>query len=265
MRKRLAIGATGDSTLTLSNSGGLSLDWSFLEINTPPPTLRPAGPFQVPNIPFTGNTKEEYYASVARKSIGLQQAPAPAGRTWPNAGEFVDDFATGLTLPWGAGLDFAASNFYVGNPSIGGGDDEDHQFTLAGVATGNSIPVAAAGGSWAADMTYNSTTGMLWQVNVGGDNCIFEMDPSTLALTGNKICPAFGTSMRGLAFDSATGNYYAGTWNGNFIMEFDGSGATVRNVNVGLAVSGLAYNALTKHLFVQVNASPADGSRPGCQ
>ncbi len=258
MRKRLAIGASDTSMLTLSNSGGLALDWSFLEINTPPALAKPAGPFQVPNIPFTRNTKEDYYASVARKSVGITQAPAPARRIWPNSGEYVNSFTTTQTLPWGAGLDFTNSKFYVGDPSIGGGDDEAHEYTLAGVATGNSIPVAAAGGSWAADMTYNGATGMLWQVNVGGDNCIFEMDPSTLALTGDKICPAFGTSMRGLAYDSSTGNYYAGTWNGNFIAEFDDAGSIVRSVNVGLAVSGLAYNALTKHLFVQVNAAPQE-------
>jgi hypothetical protein len=256
VRKRLPIGGTGDSTVTLENDGTLSLDWNFLELNVAPPPARPSGPFQVPNIPFTGESKEEYYASVARNARGLSHAPAPAGRTWPNSGEFVDDFATGLTLPWGAGLDFSSSLFYVSNPSIGGGDDNDHQFTLAGVATGVTIPVAAAGGSWAADMTYNPTTGMLWQVNVGGNNCIFEIDPSTMAITGNTICPAFGTSMRGLAFDSASGNYYAGTWNGNFIVEFDGAGTIIRSVNVGLAVSGLAFNALTKHLFVQVNAAP---------
>jgi hypothetical protein len=256
MRKRVLIGATGDSTLTLENDGGLSLDWSLLEINAAPEQARPAGPFQVPNIPFTENTKKDYYASIARKSVGLRQTPAPAGRTWPHAGEFVDDIATGLALPWGAGLDFVNSRFYISNPAIGGGDDVDHEFTLAGVATGNGISVSPAGGSWAADLTFNGLTGMLWQVNVGGDNCIFEADPSTLALTGNKICPAFGTSMRGLAFDSATGNYYAGTWNGNFITEFTDTGSIVRTVNVGLAVSGLAYNALTKHLFVQVNASP---------
>ncbi|HEV7239409.1 MAG TPA: carboxypeptidase regulatory-like domain-containing protein [Thermoanaerobaculia bacterium] len=257
MRKRLLIGATGDSTLTLENNGGLSLDWSLLEVNQAPASLtRQLGPFQVPNIPFTQNTKADYYASVARKSSGLQQAPRPAGRIWPNAGEFIDDFTTGLALPWGAGLDFVNSRFYISNPAIGGGDDVDHEFTLAGTATGNGISTVPAGGSWAADMTFNGLTGMLWQVNVGGDNCIFEMDPSTLATTGNKICPAFGTSMRGLAFDSATGNYYAGTWNGNFITEFTGTGSIVRTVNIGHAVSGLAYNALTKHLFVQVNEGP---------
>ena len=257
MRKRLGIGGSGDETLTLENTGGLAVNWTLLEINVAPASPnRPTGPFQVPNIPFNSNTKEDYYASVARSSRGVQNAPSPNAPPRWMAGEFVDDFATGLSLPWGAGLDFINSRFYVSNPAIGGGDDQDHEYTLAGTATGNSIGTAAAGGSWAADMTFNGLTGMLWQVNVGGDNCIFELDPSTYTLTGAKICPAFGTSMRGLAFDSATGNYYAGTWNGNFITEFTGAGAIVRTVNVGLAVSGLAYNALTKHLFVQVNQAP---------
>ncbi|HEV7239407.1 MAG TPA: carboxypeptidase regulatory-like domain-containing protein [Thermoanaerobaculia bacterium] len=253
MRKRLAIGASGDSTFTLENNGGLSLDWSFLEINVaPPPSNRPSGPFQVPNIPFTQNTKADYYSSIARNAAGIPTAPAPNGPIWPNAGEFVNSFTTTHVHPWGAGHDFK-SRFYVSNIGIGGGDDKDHEYTLDGVLTGNSISTVSAGGIWAADMTFNNVTRMLWQVNVGGDNCIFEMDPSTLTVTGNKICPAFGTSMRGLAFDPSTGNYYAGTWNGYFITEFTGTGSIVRTVSVGLPVSGLAFNALTRHLFVQTN------------
>ena len=52
---------------------------------------------------------------------------------------------------------------------------------------------------------------MLWRVNVGGDNCIYELDPQARVATGNRICPAFGTSERGLAYDVVTDTFYAGS------------------------------------------------------
>jgi hypothetical protein len=106
---------------------------------------------------------------------------------------------------------------------------------------------------FAADMTYNPFTHKLWQVNVGGDNCIYEMDPATMVSTGNKICPAFGTSERGLAFDPLTNTYYAGSWNDGIINHFAPDGTLIDSANVNLGMSGLAFNPSTGHLFVMTN------------
>jgi DNA-binding beta-propeller fold protein YncE len=102
-------------------------------------------------------------------------------------------------------------------------------------------------------MTYNPFTGMLWQVNVGGDNCIFEMDPVSRLSTGGKICPPFGTSERGLAFDPITNTYYAGSWNDGIINHFAPDGTLLDSAAVGLSISGLAFNPSSGHLFVLTN------------
>ena len=70
-------------------------------------------------------------------------------------------------------------------------------------------------------MAYDPLRNKLWQVNVGGDNCIYEMDPDARVATGNKICPQFGTSERGLAFDPLTETFYAGSWNDGRIVHFN--------------------------------------------
>ena len=47
--------------------------------------------------------------------------------------------------------------------------------------------------------TIDLTTGNLWKVAVGGDNCIYELNSTTFEQTGNTICgsPWTGTSQRG--------------------------------------------------------------------
>jgi hypothetical protein len=61
--------------------------------------------------------------------------------------------------------------------------------------------------------------------------------------------------MRGLAYDAAADTYFAGTWNGNFVVEFDSDGAILRSKVVDLPISGLAFNPKTGHLFAQVSAT----------
>ena len=102
----------------------------------------------------------------------------------------------------------------------------------------------------AADMAYDPTSGTFWQVNVGGDNCIYEMNPASLVPTGAKICPAFGTSERGLAYDPITDTFFAGSWNDSLIKRFDRDGTILQQVNLPLPIAGLAYNPSTGHLFV---------------
>jgi DNA-binding beta-propeller fold protein YncE len=96
---------------------------------------------------------------------------------------------------------------------------------------------------------------MLWVMDVAQDDCIHEVDPAS-GVTGNTICPGFSISQRGLAYDPATDTFLAGSWNDLMIYRFDTSGAILEQVNVGLSISGLAYNPETNHVFVMVNASP---------
>jgi hypothetical protein len=199
-------------------------------------------------------TKEEEQASLATnaRQAGpfrkLLQAPPVL-----LAGDYVFQFDTGLPGGWGNGYDTKAGDLWIGNLLGLGGDDKNYRFLTNGTNTGDTIsqPWVSV---FAADLTYNTRTGMLWQVNVGGDNCLYEMDPVAKTSTGNKICADFGTSMRGLAYNAVDDTYFVGTWNnGGFIMEIDKNGNILRNNNIGLAISGLAYNGSTGHVFAQVN------------
>jgi hypothetical protein len=101
-------------------------------------------------------------------------------------------------------------------------------------------------------------TGMLWRVNVGGDNCLYELDPFFRVPTGNKICvlPWAGISQRGLAYDVLTDTYYVGGWNDGVIYHIDGAGDILESTYVGLPISGLAYHTRTGHLFAATNHGP---------
>jgi hypothetical protein len=101
---------------------------------------------------------------------------------------------------------------------------------------------------------------MVWVLNVSSpDNCIYEVDPGA-GVTGNMICPGgpdgFDISQRGLAYDPSDDTWYAGSWNDEMIHHFDSAGVLLDEVNVGLPIAGLAYNADTRHLFVMTNADP---------
>ncbi len=107
---------------------------------------------------------------------------------------------------------------------------------------------------FAADGAYNHRTGMLWRVNVGADTCIYELDPVNHVATGNRICPDFGTSERGLAYDPVTDTFWAGSWNDLAIQHFDTSGNILDGAGVGIPVSGLAYNPRSGNLYAMQNA-----------
>jgi hypothetical protein len=232
--------------VTLNNSGGLAALVSLHEVNTPPAMLTP-GPF-APQVRHLGPKKFNVFTlqDVAYYIEPPQVPELPAGAVLGN-------FPAGLPGAWGIGFNLAADDMWIGNIAAGGGDDLDYRFLTDGTNTGDTIDTGPWAASWAADMTYHSATGKLWQVNVGGDNCIYELDPVARAATGNKICPAFGTSERGLAYDPLGDSFFAGSWNDSIIKRFDPDGTIVQSVNVGLAISGLAYNPATDHLFVAAN------------
>jgi hypothetical protein len=234
--------------LTLNNTGGLAAGFHVIEVNAPPPSLGSAGPF-ARSIP-----------RVSPKHLHDPHALAVPGYNPPEAamlagGKVITTWPTSLTYAWGIGFNTDAHDLWLGNIAIAGGDDLDYRFLTDGTNTGDTIDTAPWGGVFAADLAYNPLTGMLWQVNVGGDNCIYELDPVRRVSTGDKICPGFEVSQRGLAYDPTTDTFYAGSWNDGLIHHFDASGAVLDSSDVGLLTSGLAFNPATRHLFVMTNSS----------
>jgi len=246
----VASGAPTESQLlTLNNTGGVAAGYEVFALPGTWSGYTPTGPFAA-NTRHTGpkNLND-------RDASNLRIPSTPPNVPLINGGTVSASWPTGLAYAWGIGFNTDATDLWLGNIGVAGGDDLNYRFTTAGVNTGDTIDTAPWVGVFGADMTYNPFSNMLWQVNVGGDNCIYEMDPATMLATGNKICPAFGTSERGLAFDPLTNTYYAGSWNDAIINHFAPDGTMLASVDVGLDIASLAFNPSTGHLFVMVSAT----------
>ena len=236
----VAPGTVQDLTLTLTNTGTGTGSFVIQEVGVPPAVS----------------------ASNPVSSGPAVQRPAPTDApelTIGNAGEVVSSFPTGLEFGYGLVYDTSVDRLWVSNPyypDFGiNGDGLEHQYLPDGTDTGETIDIHDTGGIQQADGTYNGRTGMLWQVNNGGDNCLFEMDPVTKVVTGNKICgpwtdPQNPVSQRALAYDYATDTYYVGSTNSTVIYHIDSAGNELDSADVGLSTTGLAYNPTTRHLFV---------------
>lgn len=243
-----ALAPTASLPLSLDNSGGLAANYEIIAVKGLFGGYTPTGPFAAAARHTGPKSTNDLDASAVRVDL------TPRNVTRLAAGEVSASWDTGLANPWGIGFNTAAADLWVSNPAYSGGDDLDYRFTTAGVNTGDTIDTAPWIGAWAGDMTYNPYSKTLWQVNVGGDNCIYELDPAAKTATGNRICPAFPTSQRGLAFNPLTNTYYSGSFNDDIINHFAPDGTILDSKDVGLSISGLAFNPSSGHLFVMTNA-----------
>lgn len=180
---------------------------------------------------------------------GLDLPPPPTGAILA-AGDVIQSWPSGREAAWGIAYDGANSTVWVGDGW--GGEDALFEYTPDGTPTGRSWPYIWSPASGPADSAFNWNTGMVWTLDVGDDNCIHEMDPAG-GYTGNTICGPWTTSQRGVAYDPDTDTWYVGGWNEYTVYHIDSSGTLLDSANVGLAISGLAYNPETKHLFAIVN------------
>lgn len=258
---RVNPGGSQNLTLTLSNSGGASANFEIIEINAPAKTSRTSG--------FASNALRQQALArfskdhnstrmdLNRSTKGLAPLPnLPGPHRKLATGDVLASYPTGIAYGWG--VLSSGSSFWLSNLGVAGGDDHDYQYDSAtGAQTGATIDTSAMGGDWAGDGAFDSLTGMMWQVNVGGDNCMYELDPSANVLTGNKICgsPWTGTSQRGMAYDVVNDAFFIGGWNEGIIYHVDQSGNVIDSANVGLSISGLAYAPNSGHLLVMENSA----------
>ena len=246
---------TASKPLALNNTGGVSANYEVFAIPGTFAGYAPVGPFADHTRHFGPKNLQDLDATAIRVDLTPKNVQPLVA-----AGALVSSWNTGLVYGWGLGYNTEVNDLWVNDIAAGGGDDLTHRFTTAGVNTGDTIDPSPWLGTFGGDMTYNPFTNTLWQVNIGGDNCIHEMDTVTKLSTSNKICPAFGTSERGLAFDPLTNTYYAGSWNDSIINHFAPDGTIIDSASTGLSIAGLAFNPSTGHLFVSVSSPTVTGS-----
>jgi hypothetical protein len=258
---RVDPGQIVDRTLNLSNTGTFEASFQIDELNVPPLSAAvPHGPFVDPGF------RTQLLARIpsqavrdARNATGIPALPTPPNAQPLAAGNVLNAYPTNIGHAWGVAFNTDAGDFWLSNIVILGGDDKDYRYLTDGTLSGDTIDDSAWVAEFAADGAYNPRTGMLWRVNVGGDNCIYELDPIAKAATGNRICPNFGTSERGLAYNPQNDTYYAGSWTDGVIHHFDSNGTILDSKYVAVAISGLAFNSSTGHLFAMTSHEPLLG------
>ncbi len=253
----LALTLTGDATttraITLSNSGGYTASFTVQEINAPYTPITVTGPF----AGMVRRVAPKYIHALTAVNV---REYTPPDAPLLDAGAVIQTWDSGLASPWGVGYDSANGILWVGDTRFGGGEDRNSAFKLDGAPAGVTLPTSPWVALFAADIAYTPRTGKLWQVNVGDDGlgtggCIYELDPVIQAATGRMLCPPFGVSERGLAYDPTTDTFYSGSWSDQILYHFDATGRLLDSKDLKLNIAGLAYNPATRHLFVMSNAA----------
>jgi hypothetical protein len=236
------------AVLTLTDTGTWPANFTITEVDAPVRALLPTGPF----AQATRHTSPKRLGDLNASAV--YEYNPPAASQLPG-GTVLRSWSSGLAHPWGIGINSKNGDVWVGDVAVAGGDDRLHRFLPDGTQQGDSIDTASSGAYYSAGMAFDPFTGKFWQVSVGGDNCVVEVDPGARALTGQKICPAFDHSQRGLAFNPLNRSFYSGAWTTGILYHFDRAGTVLDSANLDLNISALAYNPGTRHLFVLSNAN----------
>ncbi len=157
--------------------------------------------------------------------------------------------------PWGLGFD--KTNLWISDSDY----YANHIVTPEGVHTGKMLDAYWAG-AWPGDMAYDPNHELMWQVNVGGDNGIYGLDPATGAVVESITSGGAWTtvSQRGLAYDDETDTFYIGGWNQDIVyhikgLSWDEPGATIDQWYFPVSIGGMAWHP-DGVLWIASNAIP---------
>ncbi|HJX36987.1 MAG TPA: S8 family serine peptidase, partial [Anaerolineae bacterium] len=240
----MTLGQRLSRTLTIESVGSLDLDFRLRDLpgEYAPPVQR---------------TRVEGYDANARTTEGLFAGSDEAQVIGPEAaGDVITSWPAPIGFAWGVGFD--NSQVWLSDPLV----IRDYQVTVDGNLTGVEFDTSWAG-EWAADFAWDDNGGMLWQVNVGGDNCIYGLDPADGTVLGT-ICDPDGVwnwiSQRGLAYRGDTDTFYIGGWNEDIVYHVKGPswenpGEILDQFPLPVFISGLAWHP-DGDLFVATNSYP---------
>ncbi len=182
-------------------------------------------------------------------AVNVYTQDAPGAATL-DGGALRGEWHTGLDGAWGVAYDSTSDSLWVNSTA----SESAQRFDATGTAQGPTADLSRWVTAFAADMAYDPVTRQVWALNVGGDNCLHAFDAATGVDHGDRICPAFTVTQRGLAYNPLRDTFFSGSWNNEIVYEFNRQGQVVSAANLGLAISGLAYNPATDHLFILTNA-----------
>lgn len=242
----LESGMQRSSTIVLTNRGPVPLTFSSGEVD-----LGVSSNISVARTtPVTDRVDARRSADRTTRALGRSGATAPAGIQ--ALGDVITSWPTGLSVPWGVGYD---GDVLIGDP------DQliDARYTTAGELLGSfDTPWV---GDWAADMAFDPTREWIWQVNVGGDNGIYGLDPATGdvmdVITGS---PWDDISQRGLAYDPDADVFYIGGWNEGVVYRVAGPSWPMPGQTLGQCfpddpnIAGLAFNRAFGALWMTTNS-----------
>ncbi len=167
-------------------------------------------------------------------------------------GDVLASWNAGMTLPWGVAY---SGDVWLSDPA----DLLDVQFTTGGARLGQFAN--PTNGAWGGDMAFDRGRDLIWQVNVGGDNGIYGINPAdgsvAQVITG---APWANTSQRGLAYDPAADVFYVGGWNEGIVYRVAGPSHSTPGATLGQctpadgSISGLAWNGSFNLLWEQTNS-----------
>ena len=247
---RVGGGQSTTGTLTLANAGPGTLVFGSGEFPNMARTLqRLVEPLDIRDpeaktaegihAPNQDPTRSEWLPDAVGSVVKSWRCPSPIG------------------LGWGVGVLLDSDEVVIGDGAVD--PTVDYVITADGAYTGKNWS-ANFGGSWSGDMAFDGT--YMWQVNIGGDNGIYKIDPTNGAVLGSiKGSPWSSTSQRGLAYNANDDTFYIGGWNEDIIYKIMGEtwstpGQVIEEWSMPVGIAGLAYHPVADILAVTVNASP---------
>ena len=247
----LTEGRTGTGTFTVANAGGhtdLEVTIGEVDLGGPSSGVAVAGSTTKVTLPAGADPNARTTRGLGAMAKG--QAIPPGVKA---AGDVLDQFSPGMALPWGVGYD---GGVWLSDPI----DLLDAHFSTAGDRD-NQFDTSGVFGVWGGDMAFDTARNLIWQVNVGGDNGIYGLDPADgsvqQTITGS---PWGGISQRGLAYDPDADVFYIGGWNEGIIYRVAGPswptpGETLNQCSPpDSAISGLAWNRSFGMLWEATNS-----------
>jgi subtilisin family serine protease len=244
----LKTGGKASTTLVLGNTGGhADLHFTVGEVDLGGSSAGLAGNPAKRTLPAGLDSKARSTRGFGAAAAGTAVPPRLAAD-----GDVIASWPSGMSLPWGVAF---TNDVWLSDPF----DLIDVQFTRDGERLSD---FALQGfGDWGADMAFDRARDLIWQVNVGGDNGIYGIDPADGSvqqmITGS---PWGDIDQRGLAYDPAADVFYIGGWNEGVVYRVAGPshptpGETLSQCNPpDPNISGLAWNARFGMLWEATNS-----------